>query len=180
LARRLAVDAPAAEPARVQGRALAAVLFSDIVRSTDLAAAVGDRAWSAILSRHDQATRAAVERAGGRVIKSTGDGVLAGFETPSAALRCAVALRRALRKLDIEVRSAVHVGELEQMPDGDVRGIMVHVASRALGQSGAGQIVATSAVHETARGADFNFTSRGDVHLRGIGEVELFEVEPAS
>jgi class 3 adenylate cyclase len=180
LAHALAVSPPAVEPAPIQGRTLAALLFTDIVGSTDRAVAVGDRRWSALLSRHNQATAAAVERAGGRVIESTGDGVLAGFETPSSALRCAVAIRRALRKLDIDVRSAIHVGELEQMPGGNVRGIMVHVAARALGQAAAGQIVVTKAVQETARGTAFLFKSRGEVVLRGIGPVELYDAEPAT
>lgn len=180
LASRLAVSPPAVEPAPIQGRTLAAVLFTDIVGSTDRAVAVGDRQWSALLSRHNQATAAAVERAGGRMIEPTGDGVLAGFETPSSALRCAVAIRRALRKLDIDVRSAIHVGELEQMPGGNVRGIMVHLAARALGQAAAGQIVVTKAVQETARGTGFRFKSRGEVDLRGIGPVELFDAEPAT
>lgn len=180
LAHRLAVSPPVVEPAPLQGRMLAAVLFTDIVGSTDRAVAVGDQQWSALLSRHNQATAAAVERAGGRVIESTGDGVLAAFETPSSALRGAAAIRRALRKLGIDVRSAIHVGELEQMPDGNVRGIMVHVAARALGEAAAGQIVVTKAVQETARGTAFHFKSRGEVNLRGIGPVELYDAEPAS
>jgi len=109
------------------------------------------------------------------VIKSTGDGVLAIFDTASSALTCAVATRHALAKLGIEVRAAIHVGEVDRMPDGDIRGIAVHVAARALGQADAGEIIVTRAVEDTARGSSFSFRSRGQSLLRGVGNVELFD-----
>jgi len=178
LARRLVVEAqPPAQPDTLQRRALVALLFTDIVRSTDLAARVGDQRWSALLMRHNRATENAVERAGGRLVKWTGDGVLATFDTPSSALTCAEAINRALTKLGIDVRAGMHVGELDVLPGGDVRGIAVHIAARVLAHARAGEIVVTATVRDTARGSPFTFHSRGNVPLDDIGQLELLDAE---
>src|SRR5262249_31494642 len=113
----------------------------------------------------------------GRLVQWTGDGVLATFDARSSALTCAEGINRALAKLGIEVRAGLHVGELDVLPGGDVRGIAVHIAARVLAQAGAGEIVVTGAVRDTARGSSFTFHSRGEVLLKGIGQLELLDAE---
>ena len=158
-------------------RILATVLFTDIVDSSGRATALGDRAWRRLLDQHDQLARVEVDRWHGRFVKTTGDGVLATFDTPTRALRCAFGLADALRTLDIGVRAGIHTGELELRGD-DVGGIAVHIAARALSEAGerAKRVVVTRTVRDLASGSDLAFEPLGAVSLRGItGEWELFE-----
>ena len=156
-------------------RVLATVLFTDLVDSTGRAAAVGDRDWRRLLDRHDEAARAEVNRWIGQFVKSTGDGILATFDAPTRALRCAFSLREALGDLDLEMRASVHTGEIE-LRDSDVGGIGVHIASRALGTAAPGQVVVTRTVRDLATGTDLSFVPLGSVSLRGVpGQWELFE-----
>ncbi len=155
-------------------RVLATVLFTDIVDSTGRAAALGDRPWRQLLDRHDQVTRAEVERWHGQLVKSTGDGVLATFDAPTRALRCAFGLRAGLATLGLDVRVAVHTGEVE-LRAGDVGGIGIHIAARALAEAAGGDIVATRTVRDLATGTDLVFRPLGSVSLRGVpGMWELF------
>jgi class 3 adenylate cyclase/dihydrofolate reductase len=155
-------------------RVLATVLFTDIVDSTGRAAALGDRAWRSLLDRHDQAARAEVERWRGTYVKSTGDGVMARFDAPTRALRCALALRGVLDRMGVPIRAAIHSGEVEIRAD-DVGGIAVHIASRALGEAGDGEVVVTRTVRDLVTGVDLEFRPLGSVALRGVpGEWELF------
>ena len=157
-------------------RVLATVLFTDIVDSTGRAASLGDRAWRQLLDRHDQVARTEVDRWHGRFIKYTGDGVLATFDAPTRALRCAFALRDALVHEGLEIRAAIHTGEVE-MREGDVGGIAVHIASRALGEADDRQIVVTRTVRDLATGTDLRFQHLSTVSLRGVpGTWELYEV----
>ena len=117
------VAGPASAPDTGE-RALATMLFTDIVGSTDLNATIGDAQWSALLDRHDRIVREAVEVGRGRWVKSTGDGVLAVFTTPVRALRAALAARRQLADLGIRIRAGVHVSEIETRGD-DVAGLGV-------------------------------------------------------
>lgn len=156
-------------------RVLATVLFTDIVDSTGRAASLGDRAWRQLLDRHDQVTRREVERWHGRFVKNTGDGVLATFDAPTRALRCAFGLRDALAHEGLEIRAAMHTGEVEMRED-DVGGIGVHIASRALHEASDRQIVVTRTVRDLATGSDLGFRQLGSVSLRGVpGTWELFE-----
>lgn len=156
-------------------RVLATVLFTDIVDSTARAADLGDRAWRQLLDRHDQVARAEVSRWHGTLVKSTGDGLLATFDAPTRALRCAFGLKEALGKLGLEIRAAIHTGEIE-MREGDIGGIGVHIASRALAEGGGHEVVVTRTVRDLATGTDLRFAPLGKVSLRGIpGEWELFE-----
>ena len=156
-------------------RVLATILFTDIVDSTARAAALGDRAWRQLLDRHDQLARTEVERWHGQLVKSTGDGILATFDTPTRALRCAFGLAEALSNAGLEIRAAIHTGEVE-LRAGDLGGIGVHIASRALAQAGAGKVVVTRTVRDLATGTDLRFEPMGSVGLRGIpGQWELFE-----
>jgi class 3 adenylate cyclase len=155
-------------------RVLATVLFSDIVDSTGRAAAVGDREWRRLLDRHDEVARAEVARWHGELVKHTGDGILARFDAPTRALRCAFGLRTALARLGMEIRAAIHSGEVEVRRD-DLGGIGVHIASRALASAEPGQIVVTRTVRDLATGTDLQFTSLGTADLRGVpGQWELF------
>ena len=156
-------------------RVLATVLFTDIVDSTARAAELGDRQWRQVLDRHDQVSRAEVARWHGKLVKTTGDGFLATFDAPTRALRCAFGLQDAIAPLGLEIRAAIHTGEVELRED-DVGGIGVHIASRALAEAGGHEIIVTRTVRDLATGTDLNFRPRGSVGLRGIpGEWELFE-----
>jgi class 3 adenylate cyclase len=150
-------------------------MFSDIVDSTARAAELGDRGWRRLLDRHDEIARAEVGRWHGHVVKSTGDAVLATFDAPTRALRCAFGLRSALAAQGLDIRVAIHCGEVELRGD-DIGGIGIHIASRALAEASARQIVVTRTVRELATGTDLTFTSLGAVGLRGVpGQWELFE-----
>ena len=156
-------------------RVLATVLFTDIVDSTGRAAALGDRAWRQLLDRHDEVAKAEVSRWIGQFVKSTGDGILATFDAPTRALRCAFGLNEGLARLGLEMRAAIHTGEIERR-GGDVGGIGVHIASRALAQAGKSQVVVTRTVRDLATGTDLAFAPLGSVSLRGIpGQWDLYE-----
>jgi class 3 adenylate cyclase/alpha-beta hydrolase superfamily lysophospholipase len=158
-------------------RVLATVLITDIVDSTGRAADVGDRRWREILDRHDRTARIEVERFRGRFIKSTGDGMLATFDAPTRALRCAFGLRDALGESGLDIRAGVHTGEIELRGD-DIGGIGVHIAARTAAEATARQIVVTRTVRDLATGTDLTFNPQGSVRLRGIpGEWDLFEAE---
>ena len=155
-------------------RVLATVLFTDIVGSTEQAAALGDQRWRQLLDRHDRVARAEVERFRGRFVKSTGDGILATFDAPTRALRCAFGLDAAVGDFGLAIRSAIHTGEIEIRAE-DVGGIGVHIAARALAEAGDRQVVVTRTVRDLATGTDLAFSPLGAVGLRGVpGEWELF------
>ena len=154
---------------------LATILFTDIVDSTTRAAALGDRAWRQLLDRHDEVAKAEVGRWHGEFVKSTGDGTLATFDAPTRALRCAFGLREALEPMGLEIRAAIHTGEIE-VRESDVGGIGVHIASRALAEARDGKVVVTRTVRDLATGTDLTFSPLGSLSLRGIpGQWELFE-----
>jgi class 3 adenylate cyclase len=156
-------------------RVLATVLFTDLVGSTEQAAALGDRAWRQVLDRHDEVARTEVNRWIGRFIKSTGDGILATFDAPTRALRCAFELQEAVARLGLEMRAAIHTGEIERR-EADIGGIGVHIAARTLEAAGARQVIVTRTVRDLATGTDLAFAAIGSVGLRGIpGQWELFE-----
>jgi class 3 adenylate cyclase len=157
-------------------RVLATVLFTDIIGSSERAAALGDKSWGTLMKRHDQMVTAEVARWHGQIVKSTGDGILATFDAPTRALGCAFGLADRLISLDLRIRAGIHTGEVEIQKDGDVRGISVHIASRALTEAGDGRVVVTRTVRDLATGRDLSFAPLGTVELRGIpGEWELFE-----
>ena len=155
-------------------RVLATVLFTDLVDSTGRAVELGDRAWRQLIDRHDELARSEVGRWTGRFVKSTGDGLLATFDAPTRALRCAFDLRDALGRIGLEMRAAIHTGEIELRGE-DIGGIAVHMAARALRVAGANEVVVTRTVRDLATGTDLGFAPKGSVTLRGIpGRTELF------
>jgi class 3 adenylate cyclase len=153
----------APEPDRI----LATVLFTDIVDSTRTAAELGDRRWRELLDRHDRAVRDALERAGGREVKSTGDGFLATFDGPARAIRCARAIQEACDALGIRVRAGIHTGECEVMGD-DIGGIAVHIAARVSSLAGPGEVLVSRTVRDLVAGSGIEFDDRGTHTLKGV------------
>jgi pimeloyl-ACP methyl ester carboxylesterase len=158
-------------------RALRSVLFTDIVASTQRAAAAGDERWRAVLDRFGEVTTELTERFGGTVVKSTGDGHLATFDGPTQAIRCAEALRADAETLGIEIRAGIHTGECELL-DTDIGGLAVHIAARILGQADAGEILVSRTVRDLVVGSGTGFEDRGSVELRGVpGTWQLLAVD---
>ena len=158
-------------------RALRTVLFTDMVASTQRAAATGDERWRAVLQRFGEITTDLTERFGGTVVKSTGDGHLTTFDGPTQAIRCAEALRTDAETLGIEIRAGIHTGECELM-DNDIGGLAVHIAARILGQAGAGEILVSRTVRDLVVGSGTGFQDRGSVELRGVpGAWQLLAVD---
>jgi class 3 adenylate cyclase len=150
------------------------VLFSDIVGSTRRAAELGDRRWRELLDTHDGLAARLVERWGGRLVKTTGDGILATFDGPGRAIGCAATLRDELRRIGTQVRAGLHAGEVELRGD-DVGGIAVHIAARIMATAGAGEIVVSRTVHDLVAGSDIVLQDRGSRRLQGVeGDWQLF------
>jgi class 3 adenylate cyclase len=170
-----------ARPAPTPHRSLATVLFTDIVESTRLAAELGDRAWRRLLEQHFEITRRALDRFDGREVKSVGDGILATFDGPARAIRCAVAIREGVGELGIEVRAGMHTGEIELEP-ADIAGLAVHIAARIAAMAGAGDVLVSSTVKDLVVGSAIEFDDRGSHQLKGVpGEWRVFAVTgPAS
>ena len=155
-------------------RALVTLMFTDLVDSTAMAKRLGDVAWRDVLSAHYEATRAALERHHGHEVNTTGDGLLATFDGPAAALRCAAAIGRAAGREGLQIRASVHVGEVELVGT-DVRGVAVHEAARILSAAAADEILVSTTTRALAGNAGFVFRSRGTHTLKGLpGEWELF------
>jgi class 3 adenylate cyclase len=167
--RNVVVDTLELQPAGQARRLLATVLFTDIVGSTERAQAAGDRRWRELLDAHDEAARRLVAQEGGRRIKSTGDGVLAVFDGPGRAIRCAVALRKELEGLGIEIRAGVHTGELD-VTDDDVGGIAVHIGARIMAAAGPGEILVSRTVRDLVAGSDIALEDRGAHTLKGLSD----------
>jgi class 3 adenylate cyclase len=155
-------------------RVLATVLFTDIVGSTDRAAAVGDARWSQLLDEHDRICERAVTEARGRIIKATGDGVLACFDGPATAIAAAHKLVDSLRVIDVHVRVGVHTGEVERRGS-DIGGIGVNLAARVMRAAAADEVWVSPTVPGLTIGAPIAFESKGSWVLDGIpGKWELY------
>jgi class 3 adenylate cyclase/alpha-beta hydrolase superfamily lysophospholipase len=150
-------------------RLLAAVLFTDIVGSTERASALGDQAWRNLLESHDAVARTVVEQHRGRLVKMTGDGMLATFDGPGRAIRCAMAMGDALRPLGLEIRAGLHTGEVE-VRGTDIAGIGVHIAARVIGCAQPGDLLVSAAVPMLVAGSGIEFEDRGEHELKGVSE----------
>ncbi len=157
-------------------RVLATVLFTDIVDSTRRAAEMGDRDWHALLDAHDVIVRAQLNRFRGREVNTSGDGFLAMFDGPQRAIRCAMAIRDAVRSLGIEVRAGLHTGECEVRGD-DIGGIGVHIGARVSALAGSNEVLVSSTLRDLVIGSGLEFDDRGAHALKGVpGEWRLFAV----
>ena len=154
-------------PIRIHERILATVLFTDVVGSTDLAIHLGDRKWRETLEEHRKLVRSLIEQHRGKEINTTGDGFLATFDGPARAVRCALDITREVRRLGIEVRAGVHIGEVELMGD-DIGGIAVHVGARVAAASNPGEVLVTRMVVDLVVGSGLDFLDRGEHELKGV------------
>jgi class 3 adenylate cyclase/alpha-beta hydrolase superfamily lysophospholipase len=157
-------------------RVLLTLLFTDIVRSTQQATALGDERWRELLVRHNQMIRKELGRFAGHEVKTTGDGMLATFDGPARAIRCAEAIRRAARELPLQIRLGIHTGECEVVGE-DVAGVSVHVAARVSALSDGSDLLVTGTVKDLVAGSGIEFRDRGLHALKGLeGERQLYEV----
>ncbi len=155
-------------------RVLATVLFTDIVDSTRSAAAMGDQVWRRLLDSHDQLAKQTVEKHRGNLVKTTGDGILATFDGPGRAVRCALAFGAAAKQIGLPLRAGLHTGEIE-MRGRDVGGIAVHAAARVMAQSQSSEVLVSRVVTDLVAGAGLKFSERGSHELKGLpGRWDLF------
>jgi class 3 adenylate cyclase len=156
--------------AEAPDRVLATVLFTDIVGSTERAAAVGDRRWRDLLESHHAAVRGELGRYRGREVDTAGDGFLAVFDGPARAIRAGSAIVEAMRRLGLEVRVGVHTGEVELLPGGKLGGIAVHIGARVAAAAQPGEVLVSSSVRDLVAGSGLDFVDRGVHPLKGVAE----------
>ena len=157
------------KPKPIFDRVLAAVVFTDIVNSTNLAQELGDNLWHAKLEQHNSEVRKQFNQFRGQEVKSLGDGFLATFDGPGRAIHCAKAIGEALSELGLQVRIGVHTGEVE-IAENDVRGIAVNIAARIADLGGGGDIVVSRTVKDLVAGSGLDFEDLGTKKLKGLPE----------
>ena len=158
----------------LEQRRLATALFTDIAQSTAQLAAMGDQSWREMLDRHDRLAQRLVDDFRGRIVKNTGDGILALFDGPARALRCAQSLIAELDGIGLAVRAGLHVGEVVQRGD-DVTGLAVYIAARVMEQAEAGEVLLTRTLMDLTGGSGIAFDPAGTHELKGIpGTFDLF------
>jgi class 3 adenylate cyclase len=158
-------------------RALATVMFTDIVGATQRAVELGDRRWRDLLDSHNAVVREQLARFRGREIDTAGDGFLATFDGPARGIRCAVATTEGVRDLGLEIRAGLHTGEVE-IADGNVRGIAVHIGSRVSGLAGPGEVLVSRTVADLVAGSGILLSARGEHELKGVpGRWLVYAVE---
>ena len=168
------VEGPVGQPSR---REFGTVVFTDIVGSTASTSLAGDASWRERLDRHDRLAWAACDRHAGTIVKSTGDGLLARFPTPSQALSFTTELRQELLDIGLSIRAGMHVGEIEIRENNDITGIAVNLAARVEQAATDGAIFVSSTVRDMMLGGSVDFTDRGEHDLKGIeGRWRLYEV----
>jgi class 3 adenylate cyclase len=155
-------------------RVLSTILFNDIVRSTDRAADLGDARWREVLDHFDEVCQIEVARHRGVLVKHTGDGMLARFDSPCRAVSCAIATNQQVGALGVRMRSGLHTGEVE-LRGSDLSGLAVHIASRVMDAAADGEVLVSRTVKDLTIGADLDFADRGEHTLKGVpGEWPLF------
>jgi class 3 adenylate cyclase len=163
-----------ASKAALPERFLATILFTDIVASTERASAMGDAAWTELLTRFEQLVRGELDRAHGREVTTTGDGILAVFDGPATAVRCAGAIRALAGRHGLQIRAGVHVGEVESSGS-DIRGLAVHEAARVMTAADPGEILVSETTKALSVSNDLRFTDRGEHELKGLdGPRQLY------
>jgi class 3 adenylate cyclase len=157
-------------------RRLATVLFTDLADSTRHGSELGDRRWRDLLEAHDQMIGIHVERHRGELVKSTGDGCLALFNGPQAAIAAAETIRTTASGLGLQIYAGIHTGEVEQRQE-DIAGLAVHIAARVVSAAAPGEILVTRTVRDLVTGSDLEFADRGSHTLKGFDEAwNLFAV----
>jgi class 3 adenylate cyclase len=157
-------------------RVLATIMFTDIVRSTERAAELGDARWREVLSNYYAVLRKELAAFRGHEVNTTGDGLLATFDGPARAMRCARSVREKMHPLGLQVRTGLHTGECE-LNGGDVGGIAVHIAARVAAIAGPDEVMVSSTVKDLVAGSGLQFADRGAHNLKGVpGEWRLFAV----
>ncbi len=163
------------KPERTTERRFGTVLFTDIVDSTRQSVSMGDAAWRDVMDGHDRTARGLIDAYGGRVVESTGDGLLAVFDAPSLGVQCGLELREALRGMGLEIRAGIHAGEIEALDDGRISGIAVNLAARVEQHATNGELWTSSTVREMLLGGSTRFEDRGEFELKGVeGRWRLF------
>ena len=158
---------------------LATVLFTDIVASTETAAARGDRAWADLVAQHHAVVRGLLARYRGTEMDTAGDGFFCTFDGPARAVRCAEAIRDQVRALGIEVRAGIHTGEVSTI-DGKAGGLAVNIGSRIAALAGASEILASQTVKDLVAGSGLVFDDAGLHELKGVPDRwQLYRVVPA-
>jgi class 3 adenylate cyclase len=148
-------------------RILASILFTDVVDSTATAERLGDKRWRALISTLNEHSQHEADRQRGRIVKTTGDGVIALFDSSERAVRFAQASIRSAHELELGLRAAIHTGEVE-LTSGDVRGLAVHLASRVLALAGDGEVLVSGSTYELLSDSSLHFDDRGEHDLKGI------------
>ena len=157
-------------------RTLESILMTDIVDSTSQAIRFGPARWRDLVGRHNELTERVVDRFEGRVVKTTGDGAIALFDSSERAIAAATGLVEAMRPLGLRIRAGVHSGEVELSP-GDVRGLAVHTTARIMALAQPDTVWVSATVRDLVDGTDFEFSDRGLQELKGIpGQRQLYEV----
>jgi class 3 adenylate cyclase len=149
-------------------RVLATVLFTDIVGATTRATELGDLAWKHVIERHHSVVRAMLGRYRGSEVDTAGDGFFATFDGPARGVRCALAIKEAVRPLGLEIRAGLHTGELERPINDKVGGIAVHIGARVGALAGAGEILVSSTVKDLVVGSGLMFEDAGEHELKGV------------
>jgi class 3 adenylate cyclase len=159
-------------------RVLTTALFTDIVGSTEQAAALGDHRWHALLDSHDRLVREQIRRFRGMEIKTTGGGFLVSFDGPARAIRCSQAITTGAHELGIDLRIGLHTGECEVRGD-DLGGLAVHIAARVSALAGPQEILVSRTVVDLVAGSGIEFDDRGDHELKGVpGPWKLYRAVP--
>ena len=158
-------------------QALATILFVDIVRSTEKAARLGDARWALVMSHYYVAVRKELKASRGKEVVTTGDGLLATFKTPAVGVRCASAIRQAVRTLGLEIRIGLHAGEFK-VSGSEVIGLAFHIGARVAAKARGGEILVSSAVKDLMAQSATSFKDRGVHQLKGVpGRWRLFRIE---
>jgi class 3 adenylate cyclase len=156
---------------------LATVLFTDIVGSTQLAASLGDQRWRDLLADFHKTIRNEINRFGGKTVDTIGDGVLATFDGPTRAIRCAIESRESVGQLGLKIRNGLHTGECELLDD-KISGIAVHIGARVVREARPGEVLVSSTVKDLVAGSKIDFIERKAVKLKGVpGAWKLYAAE---
>ena len=177
LAGSIAIRRRAADRDAELKQALATILFVDIVRSTEKAARLGDSRWSQVMNHYYAAVRRELKKLRGKEVVTTGDGLLATFGAPAAGVRCAAAIREAVRTLGLEIRVGLHAGEYK-VSGAEVFGLAFHIGARVAAKARAGEVLVSSAVKDLMSQSGIRFKDRGVHQLKGVPDRwRLYRVE---